>query len=219
MPEWSARPRSSTSSRTRAASEVTIPIAVPARATSVLWSMWISNRPDSRERHAAASTTPPGSSPAFRIASASDTPWSSRRDSTAVRSSLPASALLPNVGVLNRAPSSSANAITAIGCGEEAATSNPHATPSGPSKRPPPRTLSRCEPIPHHGGSARGHAHMFPAGSRATRSPLRFAWSSNHARHAASSSVQARRVTPCWPTPMPSSRASLPAIPSRVITR
>ena len=95
--------------------------------------MWISNSPDRRERQAAASTTPPGSIPAPRMASATETPWSSRRDRIAVTSSFPASALLPNVGVLKRAPSSSANEITAIGCGEDAAISNPHATPSGPS--------------------------------------------------------------------------------------
>ena len=76
-----ARPRAAR----RAASELTIPTGAPARATSVLWSMWISKKPDRRVApRRRASTTPPGSIPAPRIASATDTPWSSRARQHAV---------------------------------------------------------------------------------------------------------------------------------------
>ena len=72
--------------------------------------------------------------------------------------------------MLKRAPSSSANAITATP-GSRSAIAKPAAMPSAPSKRPPLRTLSRCEPVAHHGAGASGTAHSEPAGSRSTRSP------------------------------------------------
>ncbi len=97
-------------------------------------------------------------------------PSSSRRASTSATSSRPVSAREPNVGVLKRAPSSSAKAITATP-GSRSAAANPAATPSGPSKRPPRRTLSRCDPVAHHGPSPPGSAHSDPAGSRSTRMP------------------------------------------------
>ena len=135
--------------------------------------MWIWTKPASLSNQRGASEMPSGSIPLARIASPSATPASSRRCNTLGTSSFPARALLPKVGVLKRAPSSSANERTAIGAAEGAAISNPQATPSGPSNRPPPRTLSRCEhPTAHHGGGSSGQAHRLPAGSRSTASPI-----------------------------------------------
>ena len=38
-------------------------------------------------------------------------------------------------------------------------------------ERDPAGTLSRCDPVAHHGAGASGTAHSEPAGSRSTRSP------------------------------------------------
>ena len=94
--------------------------------------------------------------------------------------------------MLKRAPSSSANETTATGT--RSATAKPAATPSAPSKRPPPRTLSRCEPTAHHGGGVSGHAHRLPAGSRSSFRPIASARRANQAAARSSSSVQASRV-------------------------
>ena len=107
---------SRTSSRVRAASALTTPTGSPARASSVVWSMWISMNPASLVR----ATPGPGRSRPDRPRPRASRRRATRRrrrgaSSTAGRSSRPASALLPNVGVLNRAPSSSANDSTAIG--------------------------------------------------------------------------------------------------------
>ena len=102
------------------------------------------------------------------------------RASASSTSSRPTSAREPNVGVLKRAPSSSANEMTATG--RRSATAKPAATPSAPSKRPPERTVSRCEPTAHHGPGASGQAHRFPAGSRSSRRPIAAARRANHAR-------------------------------------
>ena len=114
VPAWSARPVSSTCSRSRAASRVTTPAGAPTRRGPA------SGRCAARGSRAAARATParrrsrPGRPPAA-IASPSATPCSSTRSSTSSTSSRPTSAREPNVGVLKRAPSSSANEITATG--------------------------------------------------------------------------------------------------------
>ena len=222
VPAWSASPRSRACRRMREASARTTPAGTPATARSRLWSMCSSRNPRSRPSHSGAPPSPDGSTPSAVIASASATPSSSRRASTSSRFRRPTSARLPNVGVLKRPPSSSANDRTATGRRARAATSKAAATPSAPSKRPPPRTLSRCEPSAHHGGGASGTAHRLPAGSRCTRRPVSPACAANHSRAAASSGVQASRVVPSAPRPIgstpairrPSAAASITAAPA-----
>ena len=156
--------------------------------------MWSSRNPRRRSSQAGASRSPSGSTPASAIASPSATPSSSSRSTASSTSRRPTSAREPNVGVLKRAPSSSANEITASGTLERAATANAAATPSAPSKRPPSRTVSRCEPTAHQGPGASGHAHRLPAGSRSSRRPIVAARRANQAAASSSSRVQARRV-------------------------
>ena len=139
-----ARPRAAR----RSASALTIPTGTPARARSVrLVDVHLDEARQARAASRGASTMP------LRVDARGAHRLGERHpvvvatlDHASATSSFPASALLPNVGVLKRAPSSSANEITASGAAELAAISNPQATPSGPSNRPPPRTLSRCEP-------------------------------------------------------------------------
>ena len=141
-----------------------------------------------------------GAEPAHRRASA--TPSSSRRCERVGHVEPADQRARAERGVSKRAPSSSAKASTATP-GTRSATAKPAATPSGPSKRPPARTLSRCEPVAHHGPSPCGTAQSEPAGSRTTRSRAAAACSRNHVSAAASSSVHARRKTPSSRDPVP----------------
>ena len=184
VPAWSARPASSTCSRSRAARRVTTPAGRRAAATSRVWSMCSSRKPRSRSSHSGALASPAGSTPAPAIASPSVTPWSSMRASASSTSSRPASAREPNVGVLKRAPSSSANEMTATGSalGDREAGGDAERAVEAPARahgvevragRPPRARRVRAAPTGCRRGRARAAGRSPPRGARTSPPPAR----------------------------------------------
>ena len=148
----SARPVRVSASRSREASAATPPAGALSRARSRVWSMWSSTNPRSRASHSARAAGRRG-----RRRRRAWRPRARRRRRRSARASAaragPTSAREPKVGVLKRAPSSSAKASTAtpgtLGHGEPGRDAErpvePPARPHAVEVRPrrPPRPVAR----------------------------------------------------------------------------
>ncbi len=183
-----------------------IPIAAPLAASALPCSTCSSTKAPRLASSPGSGPMPPGSSPAAVIALARLTPPPSRRSRAAAGSTAPVSSRLPRQARPNRPPSSSVNAATTTGRAgtkprsrSRSIAAKADTTPSGPSKAPPSGTESRWLPVAIAGCGDPGqshHAHRLPLRSQLVRRPRCTAWSLNHARQAASASVQENRRYP-----------------------
>src|SRR5215207_2976611 len=131
-------------------------------------------------------------------------PSASRRLRTVAGSRVPENAELPKRLRPNRAPSSSAQSISARvrggrrpACDQARSTPTAAITPSAPSSQPPSGTESTCEPSASAGSRSPSiTAQRFPAGSRSGSSPISASSSPKNARASRQVSVQHRRCAP-----------------------
>src|SRR5215207_1240585 len=152
-------------------------------------------------------------------------PSASRRLRTVAGSRVPENAELPKRLRPNRAPSSSAQSISARvrggrrpACDQARSTPTAAITPSAPSSQPPSGTESTCEPSASAGSRSPSiTAQRFPAGSRSGSSPISASSSPKNARASRQVSVQHRRCAPsASPVRCLSSRRSATTRPASI---
>ena len=195
VPAWSARPASSTCSRSRAASRVTSPAGANEVATSRVWSTCSSRKPRSLSSHSGARRSPSGSTPALghRVA---------ERDAVVVDAvERVVDVELPDqrAGAERRRVEARALLVGERDHRDRARARRPRTRRRRRGRRRTARrtrTLSRCEPAAHHGPGVSGTAHRLPAGSRSIVRPIACARRANHAAASSSSRVHASRVVP-----------------------
>ena len=214
LPLCDARPSNRSSNRVLPDTRSTTPIWSPWASRTAPCSTWSSTKPaQSCLRHTAGSSAA-GSRPTLRIAVATDSPSASVSRCVSAAVVRPAAQRLPRQAWPNLAPSSAAKATTRRGRPSRMSrsrstrtASTPATTPATPSNRPPPGTLSRCDPVPMPGASdvPGSSAIVLPAASTRTRSSRSSSHPATRRCASRSASVYARRVTPGDPIEMAAS--------------
>src|SRR5690606_4529128 len=205
VPAWSPRPLKTAVMRWMPAMPVTTPIAVPLASSTGPCSMWSSTKRATSSGFQASWMAVAGSPPASRSASASVRPVGSF-SSRCSADRLPLSARLPTQLMPKSLASSPAKSTTRrewrsrmpASWSSRTASMAP-STPMIPSKRPPPRTVSVCEPVTRAGsdGSVPGSTPTtLHAASTSASSPAALIVAASHWRERRNGSVNTCRVQP-----------------------